>query len=177
MSMAGINTWLKTNYGSVDDGRSRFRVVWANSQLEKRQGTRRVFFGPVFLHEEMGVFEEQKYVGPMFKDFWVLETLILNHNNPELVNADNGSYEPIFVFRDKEYSPLPVTKKFLIFFLHHYFLEAKTTPWSARQEEDDKEAREIEEFKSVLEEDGGSFLHKQLKYGEAISMGGLVIPK
>lgn len=170
-----INKWIKEQWGSIYDGRPRFRVVWANNQTEKRLGVYNKFHGAILLAEsqEVELKEVPKYPGPDYQDYWVLERLVLEEN-PEIPNSRNGSYEPIFVFKTNKGAYLVPNQKSITLFL--YFAEngEKSTPWGERQRDDRIQDQEVKEFREILDEQGGSFLHKQMKEGEAVSMGGIV---
>lgn len=95
-----LNLKLDETYGRYDNNRPIFRIVWADSQVEKRMGTFREFLGPLFLREETKLAERKKY--PEIKDRWVLEHQI---PIPEVYRYDfdsillgGYSYEPVWIF-------------------------------------------------------------------------------
>lgn len=91
-----INTWLKNNYGNYD-GKAKFRIVYANDEMEKRLGTF-VDFVPgtdIFLREVTEVREVKKYSEPNFKDAYVIEKLVPNYHVSTLGRL---SYEPIWSY-------------------------------------------------------------------------------
>lgn len=94
-----LNRRLKTLYGCELDGRPKFRIVWSEDQYEYRKGIFENWYGSIFLSREECVKEVRKY--SYIKDRWILEKLILA-SNPELPNSRNGSYEPVFVFQNKD---------------------------------------------------------------------------
>lgn len=76
-----INKWLASNYGSFD-GQPKFRLSFANDQMEKRLGTF-VDYIPntnVFLREVTEVREVKKYPELNFKDCYILEKLVPNYH-------------------------------------------------------------------------------------------------
>lgn len=97
-----VNQRLLDSYGRTFD-LPKYRVVWANSQREIQVGHWiRTTEAGIYLEEGIGQHEIDKY--PLFKDYWILETIQAVINNPELVTP--FSYEPIFVFRSGD-NPLP----------------------------------------------------------------------
>ena len=96
-----IKKMLAETYGKNDDGRSKFRLIWSESEdgLEKRRGTVQVYYGSIFIREESGVHELRKmnYV----RDRWVLERLMYNGSG-EIVADTHETYEPFYVFQDKD---------------------------------------------------------------------------
>lgn len=95
-----LNKKLDETYGRSVDGRPIFRIVWSDSQTEKRVGTFREYIGPIFLREETKLAERKKY--PDIKSRWILEKLIFPPA-PYCYELDliNGSYEPIWTFEGK----------------------------------------------------------------------------
>ena len=90
-----INNRLEEFYGKhTVANKARFRVVWSTEQIEKRRGTFNVFHGDIFLREETGIREVEKY--PFFPNCWVVERL---HGNvyPDVLDGEY-IYEPLFTF-------------------------------------------------------------------------------
>lgn len=102
------------------DGRPIWRIVWSTSQREMRRGKFSDFYGSIFLREVEEVRNVPKYW--YSKDRWVLERLTYLPPNAsihhELISQTstldiqapvyNGTYEPIYVFEDKDRNPLPL---------------------------------------------------------------------
>lgn len=112
----------------VLDGRPIYRVVWSPDQLEMRKGKFSDWYGDhIFIREYTAVKEVKKY-WYMPEPAWVLEKLVFIHGNQalkdvseELVNARNGTYEPIYTFRNSK-GPLPVDWEivdFIVWRLHN----------------------------------------------------------
>ena len=86
-----------------------YRLVWSDEQFELRKGTFNEFSGNLFLRQVIGVQRVPKY--PYVKSRWILEKFF----PPEVAYTDtlpesySGSYEPLFVFQDREEKPLPIT--------------------------------------------------------------------
>lgn len=94
-----INKMLDKVHGRAFNNRPWYRVVWTSDQTEKRMGVFRDYHGSIFIREHRGVREVPKYNDPGHRDRWVLEKLIFIEN-PELLQLSNeGSYEPIWIFR------------------------------------------------------------------------------
>lgn len=145
-----INQWVKDIYGCDITGKPKFRVSWTTGQLEKIHGRFNVFYGEIFVREEVGVKEQPKY--PYDKDRWVLEKLEYNTGNAQL--TENYSYEPIFIFKDKHGLFLPLERKvvaLILFQLHHIGEEAQIR--TSMEEADVKSMdAEIDYFRQKLGE-------------------------
>lgn len=76
-----INEWLKNNYGQYD-GKAKFRLVFANDQLEKRLGTFRDYLPgtDIFLREVIEVRLTPKYPELNYKDCYIMERLVPNYH-------------------------------------------------------------------------------------------------
>lgn len=100
-----INNQLRSRYGiSTDDKRSIIRLVWSNDQLENRK-SKFTPEGIELLHARVMEFQKYGIIGVV--DRWVLERLVVV---PEFQQDEIGvktSYEPIWVFQDKDGNPLP----------------------------------------------------------------------
>jgi hypothetical protein len=101
-----LNRQLTDEYGlDSSTGRSIFRIVWANDQLEKRlvqeldSGIRLLY--PI-------VREVRKY--SYLRDFWVLERLVVvpEINRSELPTSIL-SYEPVWAYRNDRNEAIPPT--------------------------------------------------------------------
>lgn|SRR5678815_2085575 len=101
-SISVINKRLVERFGVSIDGRANFRVVWSDSQYEKRFGTFEVYIGQIFLREETCLKEVEKY--PYIKAKHVLEELKYGEfpDQPFVTS----SYEPLWTFQDKDRMPL-----------------------------------------------------------------------
>ena len=160
----GINTRLMKLYGSDFASRPWFRVVFANDQKEMRHGVFADYCGNIFLREYVGVREVPKYQG-IAADCWVLEKLT-HGNNPEL--TDNFSYEPIWVFQDKEGKAVPPRWWAIEMLLHELLYGTKTTPQSEQLAYDNEDKKAIEYFESMIDT---SPTESRLNTGE-----GIVVP-
>lgn len=112
--------------GRTLDGRPVWRIVWSTSQREMRRGKFSDYYGQIFLREVEEVRSVPKYWAT--PDRWILERLTFLPPNAaihqELISQGtldiqapvyNGTYEPIYVFQDKDQNPLPI---------HEFVLEA-----------------------------------------------------
>src|SRR4030042_467586 len=96
-----LNKWLKEQFGSDLRNRPWFRIVWSDSEIEKRVGTFEDFYGPIWSGEFRGLREVKKYANPIYRERWILEKLIFGIDNPQIWGdtIKDGTYEPIWVFR------------------------------------------------------------------------------
>lgn len=96
-----INKKLVREYHLFEDGRPRFRVVWANDQLERRWTSHTPEGWPL-------LYPEVKEL-PKYQHCWeryVLEQLsIVPETDKEL--TEKTSYEPLWVFEDRHNAYLP----------------------------------------------------------------------
>lgn len=107
MDAKDINRRL-TNFGENSFSQPKWRLVWSDDQLEKRFGEFNEFYGKIFLRNFTGVMEVPKYPHIIHK--WILERWMppeLAYHS-DLPESNRGSYEPIYVFADKNNEPLPL---------------------------------------------------------------------
>lgn len=125
-----INARLLDRYGK-DLYRQRYRLVWANDQLEKRKGTYRDFEKStlIFLREVIEIREVPKY--PDFQGYYVLETSAMPGIYKDII--DHNGYEPIFVFRKNDGTPLEPNWRAIEFFINR--LNTPVTPQFVSDEE------------------------------------------
>lgn len=97
-----INMQLIREFGEAFNGEPNFRVVFANDQYEKRW-TDSTDEGFQLLHKEVRLLP--KYQDDDFRDKFILERLIPVVGETDLVEII--SYEPCWVFRDKNGNYLP----------------------------------------------------------------------
>jgi len=98
-----LNKRLKNTYGVSMDGRPFFRLVFSDTQTEKRIGTFREFYGPIFVREETKLAERPKYA--YIKGRFILERLVMPPDKYRFeIDLCNGTYEPVWTFeRDNQY--------------------------------------------------------------------------
>lgn len=95
-----INRKLRLNFGAFTDGRPNFRVVWSNDQYEKRW-TDYTDEGFELINPEVRELPKYSYA----RERYILERLI-----PAPVDSDlteKTSYEPAWVFQDRNHNYLP----------------------------------------------------------------------
>lgn len=97
-----INRNLERQYGRAFNNQANFRVVWANDQYEKRWVSQ-TEDGFDLMRPE--VRELPKYKGADWRGFHILERLIPIVGQTDL--TEQISYEPCWVFRDKDHNILP----------------------------------------------------------------------
>ena len=145
-----INEKLKEHGLNLFDA-PLYRVVWSDTQLERRRGVWRVMFGEIFLREETGVREVPKY--NYILERWILERWFPPTMawNPELPDSSQGDYIPLYVFQDKHGNPLPVVEKVVTRIIHMAENPVHITEEQRIQELKDKEDKEVEEYMDALE--------------------------
>ena len=167
-SVDTLNTRLTTLYGRSPDGRPIYRLVYSTTQLEKRWGEFEDYYGKIFLRRFSGVREVPKY--PYCKDRWVLEVLLPVYN-PEIYQSDlYGSYEPLWVFQDKNGNFLqPIWKAVeLIIVWNHNKPEKKNDVQIESEHQAQLEREEAEEFEKI--DNQVPYIADKLHEGEAITV-------
>ena len=104
-----INKSLKEKFGTSISGFQKFRVSWSDYQLEKRLSEYNEFYGSIFVRKVREVKEVPKY--PLIRLRWILEKWIPPdpcYTNEVVSAKENGSYECVFIFQDKEGNFLPL---------------------------------------------------------------------
>lgn len=112
-----INRQLLERYGRSNNGRPNFRIVWSDSQTEKRFGEFDVHYGAIYLRTEKCVREVPKY--PFFRQRWILEKQVYAPA-PEDVKNYNW-YEPVFVFESAKGEALEPVWKAIEIIVHSLF--------------------------------------------------------
>jgi hypothetical protein len=105
-----VNKHLE-RYGRADDGRVRFRVVWAPEQVEKRAGHFAVVVDSMYLGTTYEMREVPKY--SYMPECYVLEELIFGQELAEVPDSKHGIYEPLYTFASKHDVPLPLNLRVL----------------------------------------------------------------
>lgn len=166
-----FNRKLKEVYGKHLDGRQLFRLIWSESELEKRYGTYNVFYGNIYIRTETGVLEVRKY--NYIKERYILERLVYMPSR-EIVGSENGHYECVYVFQDKDGNYLkPIWKA--LEYICHKLLHGRVVPKSESilaNEEKDAMDKETAEFLDYLNQEQ-SPLAAALADKEAVSYAGL----
>jgi len=125
-----INKWLKETGGQTPSGGQIFRLVHSAQQTEIRFGEFHDFStGGILLRTFRGSREVKKY--DYFTPCYVLERWIppeMLENTNELPNWRQGSYEPFWVFLDKDDKPIDPNMEVVQFMIHFHFNPRKKTP-------------------------------------------------
>jgi len=168
-SVDTLNKRLTTLYGRNSDGRPVYRLVFSTSQVEKRRGEFEDYYGKIFLRRFVGVREVPKY--PYCMDRWVLEILLPIYN-PEVFGSEvYGSYEPLWVFQDKDGNFLqPIWLAIETIINWNRNLIKKSPSDFEAEEQKELEKQEAEEFEKL--DNAVPALVSQLHSKEAI-----VVPK
>lgn len=131
----------------------KYRVSWTTGQTEKRFIKDRNVFSDsgLFLRTESGVFAVAKY--PYDKDRWVLEKAVPVPSGYDVVDC-NYSYEPLFIFKDKDGNFLPLERQavVMLIFFHENPDVTKLTPEQMADMEKKIEAKEVMEFEDKLQD-------------------------
>lgn len=154
-----LNKSLLESRGRTLDGRPIWRIVWAPYQLEKQFGEWEQKCGPIFLRAFKGVLEVRKY--QFLPDCWVIERLSYLKQGTqvweELIEGRNGSYEPMYAFRNEE-GPLPFNPKAVRFFFYMMEKQGIKSPRDLKAEELEQELAEVQEFEEIITNEGRSNL-------------------
>ena len=158
--LAQINEKLK-EFGQSLDGRPVWRVSWSSTEMEKRRGWHEEYTpsGNIFIRKWFGVKNCLKYNYMM--DRYVLERLTFLGDNmvaqQELVEARQGTYEPVYCFQDAHGNPLSVNWRIIDAIMSTLAVGAHYESPMAREEMKTKmEELEVEEMEGYLGEEGRS---------------------
>lgn len=170
--VAFINKQLE-GAGKFEDGRALFRVVWSETQIEKRRGTFSKYSeSGIWLCEEENVVKEVKKYNYL-DDRWILEILTPRHGNEELVTKT--SYEPIFVFQDKDGGFLPPNLRVCEIIINRLRNRLSVTQAKIADEDAERkrEEKEIEEFEAYLEDAGSTVIGSHLSTRSGVVSPGI----
>lgn len=165
-----INRRLLETYGRGIGELPLYRIVWSTSQLEKRFGTfiKETESG-IYLGEETCEREVPKYF--MWPDFWILEFIQPNISNRELLAK--VTYEPLWIFKDKENRPLPYDWDILLILIAaHQGRVIPKTPAQLASEDQEKLEKEQAAYLDELKGEASPF-HGKLEKG---SREAIVVP-
>lgn len=169
MNLDEINKVLKTKFGTTLDGRSKWRLIWSESEdaLEHRKGVFNRFNDlnfESFKREEAGIFKEKKY--PWIGDRYLLEELVYQPS-PDLPDTLKGHYELVYITQDGKGNYLP--PKLEVYEAIIYFKiqgnAVVKTDWAAYFERQSQDYKGW--VKNVMEENYPMLSH-QREAGEAV---------
>jgi|SRR5262245_10855484 len=156
--------------GKSLDGRPIWRLVWSTTQTERRLGEFSDFYGNIFLRTRKEVRVVPKYWN--CPNRWILERLcflppnaaihreVLSQSDSLDIHAPtiNGTYEPIYVFQDKNNQPLPVTESALeaILYVAQFGERRKLSDSEMRDEYDAALDLDAKFFEAQIQEKGRS---------------------
>lgn len=169
-----INNWLNLQEHNFK-GEPIFRVVEADKEFERREGTYNEFKGDLFVRTVYGVKVTPKY--PQLKNLWILEQWFdANRVHTESVQHHNG-YECIYAFRDKNFNPLPIRLDVvkLIIYAKHKARNSEKLMKSLLQDAVDEKERIADQF-TYDAIDPSSPIESALHFKEGVSLKGLDIP-
>lgn len=98
-----LNKRLVDHFGVSWDGRAAYRIVWSEDQFDKRL-TDCTDAGVLLLVPEVRELPKYKQ---WIHDKYVLENLVAVPEYQQMEAAAKTSYEPLFVYEDKDGFPLP----------------------------------------------------------------------
>lgn len=149
-----------------------FRLVWSDDQYEVRKATIRDYFAGIFIRERKVIENVEKY--NWIKERWILEQwyppyLVLSEELPE---SDKGSFEPIYVFEDKDKRALPLSIKAVKFLIHRIVDKPRSSSMLIRSTiEEEMMMKELAQ--TQYDEDSlevSTPLQTQLRLGEAVQV-------
>lgn len=164
-----INKKLKSTFGTSQDGRAKWRLIWSDSEdaTEYRRGVFNRFSDTnfeSFKREEVGVFREKKY--PWIGGRYLLEELVYQPN-PDLPETNKGHYELRYVTQDGKGGYLPPkweVYEAIIYFLISGKAQVKVD-WKAYFE---RESKEYKQWVKDVAEENFPFRSHQREAGEAV---------
>lgn len=170
-SIESINKRLISEFGRELNGKPKFRVVFSEDQYEKRITE--------FTDEGFELLQPEVRLLPKYKQ-WVKAKYILERFVPvvgETDLLDNMSYEPVWVFQDKNGNYLPPFFEGCSLIIEGLYERTKKTSFAKYKDESvSKEARlaEVERVERELfgnETDVGD----ALAYGSGVTVPGLKV--
>lgn len=148
MTIVEINQKLKEFARHPIYDKPIFRIVWSDDQLDYRKG----FHGMEGV-ESVKLVKKYNYIPERF----VLEKYVFVGQQRELVNVNGYSYEPVYIFQDKHYNPLPVewwAVEYAVKFLSGHFAREHRTEKQDQSEYDAKKVQEEAEIYDRLTQEG-----------------------
>jgi hypothetical protein len=151
MTIQNINKWLKTQ-GLTPFGEPIFRLIWSDESFEYRRGTFNDFYESIYLRTVTETRKVPKY--NYIFERWVLE-IWSPATSPELPESlERGSYEPFFVFEDKDGNYLPPAFK-AVQFIINASQQVRSTPLTRASdlitEASLKEDKEVQHFMDQID--------------------------
>jgi hypothetical protein len=153
-----INDYLKT-VGTNPMGEPLFRLVWSDSQHEKRHGVFDEYYGSLYVRTVAGVRDVPRY--PYLKGRWILEMW------------RNGTYELLYVFEDKHRNALPLNLRVVQLVVHHVMERRRSRAAiesTIVEEENAKEEAELQHYMDMIDT---SPIQNALHLKEAAGYGGV----
>lgn len=166
MELHKFNPRIRELYGVSLDGRPNYRI--ARRMIEKR------IVNPddsPFFHQVVEC-KKYEYIGD---EIWVLEKLVIGMANPELIDSEKGSYEPVYIFHWDDSGPKDFSYKepwwpAVVFLLKQSSEPKAQTAQEAKHEDEEDFKKRRAVCRDVLEE-ASPWIPSQLKEGY-----GIVVP-
>lgn len=144
--LAELNERLRTYYGQSLEGLSNYRIIWSDDQFEKRRMT----------HTDSGIqllTPEVREV-PKYKQWvqekYILERLtIINEYATDLV--EKVSYEPLYVFEDRDGNPLKPVWSAVYFIMANVLHSMESTGYVKYKDPDGSQEEQIENRKARID--------------------------
>ena len=143
------------------DRRPMYRIVWSEDQFEKRFSDKWTdWYGHIMIRQEYNAVRTIKKYWYVKKPCWVLEKLVfmqgqwhLKELMKELVEAHNGTYEPVYTFLDdKKLINLPVDEEIIDQIIWQLQNPTKRLPSDWKKIQEIEEANEVKYFEDQLSE-------------------------
>jgi hypothetical protein len=169
-----MNDRLLEMYGRhLSTDKANFRVTWSEDQFEKRFGTFNVYYGDVFVREEVGIRSVPKY--EYLDHQWVVERLHPNYYKD--VMEGEYIYEPLWAFPKNlplKWEAIDYCVKMALKLLPiDYEKRTPQTEKEAINQDNQRKAEEVKEARRELDNiSDPSELELRLKDGDAVSLSG-----
>lgn len=154
MDQGAINKMFKDIYGVSPHGKPWFRLVFSETQTEKRSGIHTKWYGPIWLGESFGTELCKKYM--YLKDQWVIEKWY--YHDPRIileVHTELGvkaTYEPIWAFPNRDGQPILPSWDACVLVVNCLLHGRPMTKAEYDEEERKQFAKEVAEDKMAMEE-------------------------
>lgn len=167
MAFKEIEDWLKKQEKRLN-GQPIYRLVWSDTQTEKRFGTFTDFTpGGLFIREITETRETRKY--NYIHERWILEKFS-EGRNAEISTDEGGTYEPFWVFEDGKGNYIDPSLKVVQFIVEFARSSVKASPGERKALIERAEEEEVKEYMNELEGSGRTPIESLLHTREGISM-------
>jgi hypothetical protein len=145
--LAELNTRLVTYYGQSLEGLPNYRVVWSEDQFEKRRMTHTDSGIQLIAPEVREVRKYKQWV----QEKYILEKLTIISEMGETDLVEKLSYEPLFVFEDKNGNALKPVWSAIYFIMENIMHNMESKGYVKYKDPDGSQEEAIENKKARVD--------------------------